>query len=135
MPDTVEPVEASGEDALGVVTSPLMMSCIATSSASTRFDICITAGRLNLNLWVHSQVIVQTHCDQGSETTCHRIGYLVVRAAFQPVLAEVSPSLLDLEAVRAGKRTKAVSSWGLDISPGLVAMGCFVGVLEPDVDD
>lgn len=30
--------------------------------------------------------------------------------------------------------TKAVSSWGLDISPGLVAMACFVGVFEPEAD-
>lgn len=32
-------------------------------------------------------------------------------------------------------RTKAVSSWGLDISPGLVTMACFVGVFEPEADD
>lgn len=47
IPGSAAPAARSGVDdidALGVVTSPLMISCIAASSASTLFDICITVG-------------------------------------------------------------------------------------------
>jgi hypothetical protein len=66
---------------------------------------------------------------------CHQIGYPAVRGAFR-LITMVSPRFSiwrprgqELET----RRTKAVSSWGLDISPGLVAIACFVGVLEPEV--
>ena len=76
------------------------------------------------------------HFDQESETTCHRIGRLVVRAAFRP---EITFSYYFSMGIPRGQKlegrhTKAVSSWGLDTSLGLAAIGCFVGVLEPEVD-
>lgn len=70
--------------------------------------------------------------------TCHQTVCLVVQAVFRPMitvsrhLSIGRPQGHELD----GRRTKAVSSWGLDISGslGLVTIACFVGVLEPEID-
>ena len=116
--------------------SPLMISWIEASSASTRCDICTTVRECDIRATAKVMKWA-TYCGRLSARTYRRISHQAARAMFPP--ASECGEKGRRVGKREEKRTNAVSSCGLEMSAGLAsgfegpgeAPRDATGVLEP----